>query len=728
MIPSLPGPATVTSLPTSTPFPWQRPGVRKTWWAGVWGKWDELEAGGCAFTSSARAPLLEQLASSRPLSRLHTAGRTQSSLGLKIKASVVQGRGERRRPSSVPHTTLGLTHPPLPDFSQTWEPPREWDELQKAVSARTARQQSEDYSDDFDSDDVGSLGGFSDTPVDENSTNKNLTNDFHVSDDEEKDSPKMTFLKTKIINSNVTKDLATFLVKTEKEGPDTLEEFGINSSKPQGKDWEIEQEEMKTKSTPRLVKFVSSENISNLEKDTNVKLPLPWLRGILRKTSHVGDKDVLEEEDNPAFAKLQFSHSAPSSLMRLSGKMLEIEQRTLSESPNSEGPWLTSPRTSLAIPHQLSDAENLGDHFFPQPTERSSKKDQEKTVDENHNIMVSEITKSEDSNNKCSTAEELMVSNTLEETEESQKTIEELGKNMKKSQVVVDEDRKSITSDTSPKNKNEDTNMKKTSKRNKSSRKKPLPTTTSSQYLGTLKILDQKPLQKQSLELDKADSIRAAVYQDWLVKKNLCFQELQRVKKNEAENLRIQNEQKGAKKEEASASFEAWKAMKEKEAKKMAAKKKLEEKKMRQIEQEHAEKKGEAQKAFEKWKEKKLEYLKEKNKKEREYERAKKKKEEEYYAEKIKDNLSAVEKWHEQKEFLIRQKMKEKINERKKQEIKRVEKEDKDKLAVNEYERWLEKKDKKQKHEKKQKKHLVLYASESFPQWSSPGKLAPAKN
>ncbi|XP_068961706.1 microtubule-associated protein 9 isoform X7 [Petaurus breviceps papuanus] len=625
MIPSLPGPATVTSLPTSTPFPWQRPGVRKTWWAGVWGKWDELEAGGCAFTSSARAPLLEQLASSRPLSRLHTAGRTQSSLGLKIKASVVQGRGERRRPSSVPHTTLGLTHPPLPDFSQTWEPPREWDELQKAVSARTARQQSEDYSDDFDSDDVGSLGGFSDTPVDENSTNKNLTNDFHVSDDEEKDSPKMTFLKTKIINSNVTKDLATFLVKTEKEGPDTLEEFGINSSKPQGKDWEIEQEEMKTKSTPRLVKFVSS--------------------------------------------------------------------------------------------------------------------DQEKTVDENHNIMVSEITKSEDSNNKCSTAEELMVSNTLEETEESQKTIEELGKNMKKSQVVVDEDRKSITSDTSPKgllktsrstsskkNKNEDTNMKKTSKRNKSSRKKPLPTTTSSQYLGTLKILDQKPLQKQSLELDKADSIRAAVYQDWLVKKNLCFQELQRVKKNEAENLRIQNEQKGAKKEEASASFEAWKAMKEKEAKKMAAKKKLEEKKMRQIEQEHAEKKGEAQKAFEKWKEKKLEYLKEKNKKEREYERAKKKKEEEYYAEKIKDNLSAVEKWHEQKEFLIRQKMKEKINERKKQEIKRVEKEDKDKLAVNEYERWLEKKDKKQKHEKKQKKHLVLYASESFPQWSSPGKLAPAKN
>ncbi|XP_036620280.1 microtubule-associated protein 9 [Trichosurus vulpecula] len=590
------------------------------------------------------------------------------------------------------------------------------DELKKAVSSRTALQQSEDYSDDFDSDDVGSLGGFSDTSTDEKSTN-----DFYVSDDEEKDSPKMTFLKTKTTNSNVTKHLVIFPIKTEEEaGPDTLEEFEINSLKPQIKDHEIEQEEMKTKSTPRLVKFVSSEDISNLEKDTNVKLPLPRLRGILRKTSHVGDKDVPEEEDNPGFAKIQSSHSAPSSLMRLSGKMLENEQRTLSESPNSEGPWLTSPQTSLAIPYQLSNAENLGDYLFPVPAERSSKKDQEKTVDENHNIM-----KSEDSNNKCSPAEELMVSNTLEKAEESQETIDELKKNMEL-QVFVDEDRKSVTADASLKKKNEDKNMKKTSKRTKSSRTKPLPTTVSSQYLGTLKILDQKPAQKQSLELDKADSIRVAVYQDWLVKKNLCFQELQRIKKYEAENLRIQNEQKGAKREEASASFEAWKAMKEKEAKKRAAKKKLEEKKMRQIEEENAEKKGEAQRAFEKWKEKKLEYLKEKHKKEREYERAKKKREEEYYAEKIKDNLSAVEKWHEQKDFLIRQKMKEKINERKKQEIKRVEKEDKDKLAINEYERWLEKKEKKQKHEKKQKKHLVLYASESFPQWSSPRKLAPA--
>ncbi|XP_044537629.1 microtubule-associated protein 9 [Gracilinanus agilis] len=622
------------------------------------------------------------------------------------------------------------------------------DELERAVSARSSRQQSEDYSDDFDSDDddedAGSFERYSDTSLDEKSTNKNLINDFYVSDDEENDSPKVNFLKTKTTNNNVTKDLVPILIETEKEAvSDTLEKIEINSLM-EGKDQEFEQEDINGKSPSRLVKFISSENISNFEKDNNVKIPLPRLRGILRKTGHVGDKDVLEEEDNSVFAKTQFSHSAPSSLTRLGGKTLEIQQRTLSESPNSEGPWLTSPRTALVIPHQRSTSENLGDYLFPVSAERSSKIDQEQIVDENHNFM-----KSGDSN-KCSSIEEQMVSNTLEKTEQSQLTIEELEKNMK-SKLIVDEDRKSATSNAIHKSPISLKGLLKTSRHISSkklyldllgsfkmafeflekspSRKKPQPTTTSSQYLGTLKILDQKPSQKHNLELDKADSIRAAVYQDWLVKKNLCFQELQRVKKNEAENLKIQNEQKkGVKKEEASASFEAWKAMKEKEARKMAAKKKLEAKKLKKIEEENAEKKGEAQKAFEKWKEKKLEYLKEKNKKEKEYERAKKKKEEEYFAEKIKDNLSAVERWHEQKDFLIRQKMKEKTNERKRQEIKKVQKEDKDRLAVNEYEKWLEKKERKAKIERKQRKHHVVYTSESIPPWSPPSKLTPAKN
>lgn len=218
--------------------------------------------------------------------------------------------------------------------------------------------------------------------------------------------------------------------------------------------------------------------------------------------------------------------------------------------------------------------------------------------------------------------------------------------------------------------------------------------TTSSHYLGTLKVLDQKPSQKQNLEPDKADSIRAAVYQEWLEKKNVYLHEKHRIKRIESENLRIQNEQKrAAKREEALASFEAWKAMKEKEAKKIAAQKRLEEKTKKKTEEENAARKGEALQAFEKWKEKKMEYLKEKTKKEKEYERAKKLKEQETVAEKRKDNLTAFEKWTEKKEAFFKEKEKEKINEKRKEELKKAEKKDKDKQAIDQYEKWLEKKD-----------------------------------
>ena len=46
-----------------------------------------------------------------------------------------------------------------------------------------------------------------------------------------------------------------------------------------------------------------------------------------------------------------------------------------------------------------------------------------------------------------------------------------------------------------------------------SSIRRPPSTTASSHYLGTLKVLDQKPSQKQNTEPERADSIRATVYQ-----------------------------------------------------------------------------------------------------------------------------------------------------------------------------------------------------------------------
>ncbi|NWR72915.1 MAP9 protein, partial [Centropus unirufus] len=173
----------------------------------------------------------------------------------------------------------------------------------------------------------------------------------------------------------------------------------------------------------------------------------------------------------------------------------------------------------------------------------------------------------------------------------------------------------------------------------------PSATQVSSQYLGTLKVLEDKP-EQNSTEFDKADSLRAAIFQNWLEKKRTFLLEVKRIEKRKAEYLRNDTEKKEAvKREEAVASFEAWKKKKEIEAKKLSEKKKLEELKKNKA-AEQSEGKIEA-------------------------------------AQKVVLNVN------EKKEEYIKQKKAEKILERRKQEIEQAMMEERNKKATEEYERWL---------------------------------------
>lgn len=111
-----------------------------------------------------------------------------------------------------------------------------------------------------------SLGDFSDTSVDENSVKKTM-NDFHISDDEEKDSPKPSFLKTKKSNSGMMKDKPVSSIKNSEEmAPDGCEDMIRNPlSESQREDQEIEREKIKIKPKPRSlpIKSTSSGNLSN---------------------------------------------------------------------------------------------------------------------------------------------------------------------------------------------------------------------------------------------------------------------------------------------------------------------------------------------------------------------------------------------------------------------------------------------------------------------------------
>ncbi|KAM6313317.1 microtubule-associated protein 9 [Aegotheles albertisi] len=256
----------------------------------------------------------------------------------------------------------------------------------------------------------------------------------------------------------------------------------------------------------------------------------------------------------------------------------------------------------------------------------------------------------------------------------------------------------------------------------------PSVTPVSSQYLGTLKVLEDKHVQKNSTEFEKADSLRAAVFQNWLEKKRVFLMELKRTEKKKAENLTNNSEKEEAvKREEAIASFEAWKKKKRRGAKKLSEKKKLEELKKKKAAEQNEEKTEAAQKAFEKWKERKVENLREQSRKEKQSERIRKKKEEELVAEKKRDSMSAVEKWNEKKKEYIKQKKVEKILEKRKQEIQQAEKEEKDKKALEEYERWLEKKERRQQLEKK-KKLQAVHSGEVISPWSPPGKVTYSMN
>ncbi|KAJ6668693.1 hypothetical protein lerEdw1_012176 [Lerista edwardsae] len=541
--------------------------------------------------------------------------------------------------------------------------------------------------------------------------------------------------------------------------------------------------EIKPVPKPREIKAkqasASAENISIPALNDYLK-PSPQPRSVLRKSSHIEDHEGAWSEDRASYSHRSFSLSAPSSLTRLNDQVTKSKIRALSESPGPEGPWIAS-SSSLYPIHFSSADERTGDSNMTISGQDSSSKDKEqKDTDDCSDLKLLE------SGRESPSVIELMMTTVYENTKELHKSTEdyleeklqtlehkattdgsnETAKKDKPEQKVALSTAK-VTLNASKDSLKEEVEEKETMPQKakssvgrslsstylkKAGKPSLIPTSTSSQYLGTLKFLDNKHLQKYSAELDKADSLRAAVYQDWLEKKRIFLLELQRIKRNKAENLRAKTEkEEAAKKEEAVASFAAWKAMKEKEAKKLADRKRLEEEMKKKDAELNEKKKEEAQKAmrnaFEKWKEKKAEYLKQQIKREKRIERLKKKKEEEVVAEKKKDNKSAVEKWNKKKEEFMKQKSKQKIQERKKEIEEQFEKEEQDKRAIEKYDKWLEqphlksqastaqnqqslaadaaeqeKKEMKDKLQKKQKKLQVILEDENPPPWSPPGK------
>uniref|UniRef100_A0A8C5RDK2 Microtubule-associated protein 9 n=1 Tax=Laticauda laticaudata TaxID=8630 RepID=A0A8C5RDK2_LATLA len=385
---------------------------------------------------------------------------------------------------------------------------------------------------------------------------------------------------------------------------------------------------MESKPVPKPREFktkaasVSAENIS-IPALYDFSKPSPQPRSMLRKSNHMEDYEGTKADGRITNHHRLFSLSAPSSETRLNDQVMKSERRALSESPGAEGPLIANSSSSLPI-HFSSVKEKTGDaNLAISGNETSSKDNEQKEIDNCHDLRLVE------NDRKSPSVIELMMTTVYENTKKQYKSTEvflEQKVQMLKPNVIENnsietpkddqsEQKVALTTSKSIPDNSKDFVKEKCEEKEAVPQKakirsvsttylkntgkySPVPKSTSAQYLGTLKFLDNKHLQKYSAELDKADSLRAAVYQDWLEKKRIFLLELQRIKRNKAENLRDKNEKKeAAKREEAFASFEAWKAMKEKEAKQLAEKKKLEAAKKKKEAELNEKKKEEAQKA-----------------------------------------------------------------------------------------------------------------------------------
>ncbi|KAM6346036.1 LOW QUALITY PROTEIN: microtubule-associated protein 9 [Podargus strigoides] len=664
------------------------------------------------------------------------------------------------------------------------------DELQEAISAHAAGEQTAEYSDDFESDEDGMLNGtgeeLNESNSDAESTKKPVAVESPLSDDdasqkgaglenEAADDLTLSFHEKKLQQimllegENIQDDRKDGEEKclesqnecddrennedcsAAKEVPCDNSESGPCNDLP---DCELRkkrnQEENKPIPKPRVHK-TRNASASGEKKafECCCCYLLSRIRVYKRKSGPVEDNELNRKKEKKTFRNEFSLIRAPSSLTTLNAQATS-KKKLLAKSAGPEGPQLenTSPPFSISF---TSHDEGSRDSNLLMCGKAPPVKDHDQKK-----ISISDL-KLEDNSRKSSSVVEVMMTTVYEKTKKLEMSTDDSSHEMVKTvegQIVTDTIQEVSVNDQSEhgeaKNTSKDSVKKlcETKERvlqnpkaslsdrplssvqlKKKAKAVPSATPVSSQYLGTLKVLEDKRVQKDSTEFDKADSLRAAVFQNWLEKKRTILLELKRTEKKKAENLRNDIEKKeAAKREEAIASFEAWKKQKGREAKKLREKNKLEELKKMKAAEQNEEKIEAAQKAFEKWKERKVEYLRKQSRKEKQSERMRKRKEEELVVEKKRDSISAFEKWNEKKEEYIKQKKVEKILERRKQEMQEAEKEERSKKALEEYQRWLEKKERREQLEKKQKKLQAVHGDQVSSPWSPPGKVTYSRN
>ncbi|XP_057188650.1 microtubule-associated protein 9 isoform X4 [Triplophysa rosa] len=655
-------------------------------------------------------------------------------------------------------TTLAYTKSPKTSRRTTFQY-----ELEAAVSARANRQKpSYRYSDDFDDDDYGK----DDDDDDDDMLGKLLRiqkqkkdrfkagktkgkiNDFKLSDDEEKNVKphKVSFLKTKRNSSPVhTEQLdsmrsdshhGSFHSSQSRSTPQspwssvTAEKiqqsdspFSSQSDKPQPESTvQTDQSEsvmkMRNQTESSLVRKSLSEsplplNSENSRQESSVPLlsegsqwdsPVSLLSEKERNQKmYFGEECELpiphprERSVKPKLptAGCLAQDMSPRPMPRQkTGKMCDsgqLEENTEAETPACSGVATSSMSIVLSNTSSLDKIRTSTNDSVQGQCEDS---------------VISEKSKT----NSSSTQKHMSEAPTTAESEENREGTESTSFEENVSQSKLDHTFTVGVQTT-----------KSTDRKSKSSY------TAESKYLGTLKILDQKMQETQQIP-DAADSLRAAVYQEWLKKKEENIKIKMRAKKQEEKlNEEKRQEEKLAKIADAKASYDAWK---EKTVdvirKKVKEKQEAINEQQMQIEKNQEKKETAIQQVFEKWKKDHDEILKERMREKKQNEKKEKQQQVREKEERKSDCTSAFIQWSAQKKNVIQERVREEHENNKINEMEeKYEKEEREKMALEMYDKWMRRKEFQQKRERKEKRIHVILQDEPPPPWSPPNKTIP---
>ncbi|KAK5866083.1 hypothetical protein PBY51_020300 [Eleginops maclovinus] len=623
-------------------------------------------------------------------------------------------------------TTLAYTKSPKTSKRTTFQ-----DELQAAVSARASKTVTDQYSypDDFNEDEDDFFNQLLKSRKERASAfkagkSKSKINNFEISDDDDKHgrTKRVSFLKSKRIETPLEDTMAPESGENDLSDSSTSRHNNYNDSLSTQRSTNVGEDNIKYKSSyegtanSQMTRQSSVKSLSFQASDDTLPdmlLPLPSDNSVMETPVPDENCNLAESNQSAQLSANNLTHVSTADTEREPPKP-KPRQRTLGLglhtaakiAESGESQELSRPQTSSAsIPLSTDTSSNntwtKGDCAVSCSLSKSfsSKSEQSQlsaksTIDSRDDLISDEGKRQE---SKYSTSFEEFSAQSGDGPYQTSQVNE-----------------KSFDSRTSSSHSTTTQRSHSACSRN-----------VESKYLGSLKLLDRKVSIEDS-QPQTADSIRAAIYQEWLQKKNEKSRENMQQKKKEEILKEKKKREEEAKKEYAVASYEAWK---EHKAQSLKAKAKEKQdaimREQRELEGKQ-EKMQSAKQVFEKWKREHDHILKEKSRKQREAESKLQFGKQEKEKERKNESKSAVCGWHDKKKDVLQEKVTMKRKEiQNKAEEERYMKEERDKMALEMYESWLVRKDLEQKRQKEERRIQTILRDSPPPPWSPPNKTIP---